>query len=55
MSIWLSVLRLLALWSLAIWLGGFTVYSAVVIPILHDQLGSPLETGLITQTCDRIP
>jgi Domain of unknown function (DUF4149) len=49
MSIWRSVLRILALWSLAIWLGGFTVYGAVVIPTLHDQLGSPLETGLVTQ------
>jgi hypothetical protein len=40
---------LLAVWLLALWLGGFTFYSAAVIPILHDQLGSPLETGLVTQ------
>jgi hypothetical protein len=39
----------LAIWLMAVWLGGFTFYSAVVIPVLHDQLGSPLETGLITQ------
>jgi hypothetical protein len=36
-------------WSLALWLGGFTFYSAAVIPVLHDQLGSPLDTGLVTQ------
>ncbi len=42
-------LRVLAIWLLAIWLGGFTFYTAAVIPILHDQLGSPLETGLVTQ------
>jgi hypothetical protein len=49
MSICLLFLRLATLWSLAIWLGGFTFYSGVVIPILHEQLGSPLETGLVTQ------
>lgn len=42
-------LRLLAVWTLAFWLGGFTFYSAVVIPVLHDQLGSPLATGLVTR------
>lgn len=49
MSICTPFLRMLALWVLAFWLGGFTFYSAVVIPVLHDQLGSPLETGLVTQ------
>lgn len=49
MTIGLLVLRLLRLWTLAFWLGGFTFYTGVVIPILHDQLGSPLETGLVTQ------
>ncbi len=39
----------LAIWAMAVWLGGFTFYSTVVIPVLHDQLGSPLETGLVTQ------
>jgi len=43
------MLRLFALWSLALWIGGFTFYSVVVIPVLHDQLGSVTETGLITQ------
>ena len=49
MAIWTTSLRLLALWSLAFWIGGFTFYSAVVIPVLHAQLGSALETGLVTQ------
>jgi hypothetical protein len=44
-----SVLRTFSLWLLAFWLGGFTFYSAVVIPILHEDLGSALEAGLITQ------
>ncbi len=35
--------------ALSIWLGGFTLYSAVVIPILHDHLGDPFEVGMITR------
>jgi hypothetical protein len=42
------VLRFLCWLTLTVWVGGFTFYSAVVIPILHDSLGS-LDTGLITQ------
>jgi hypothetical protein len=49
MAIWTTCLRLFALWSLALWIGGFMFYSAVVIPVLHDQLGSPMKTGLVTQ------
>jgi hypothetical protein len=49
MSITTLLARMLALWALAFWLGGFTFYSAVVIPILHDRLGSSLEAGLVTQ------
>lgn len=49
MTIWTAVLRLLFVLALAIYLGGFTFYSAVVIPILHDRLESSLETGLVTQ------
>lgn len=49
MSIRTTLLRILALWALAFWLGGFTFYSAVVIPVLHDRLGSPHQTGLVTQ------
>jgi len=33
---------------LAIWVGGFTFYSAVVIPILHDEMDS-LQAGGITK------
>ncbi len=42
------VLRFVALVTLTIWVGGFTFYSAVVIPVLHEALGS-LETGYVTQ------
>ncbi|ODT97835.1 MAG: hypothetical protein ABS79_06870 [Planctomycetes bacterium SCN 63-9] len=41
-------LRVLCLLSLSIWTGGFTFYSAVVIPVLHESLGS-LDTGFVTQ------
>ena len=44
----LLVLRFLCLLSLSVWVGGFTFYSAVVIPVLHESLGS-LETGYVTQ------
>jgi hypothetical protein len=36
------------LFSMSIWLGGFTFYSAVVIPVLHDSLGVA-QAGRITQ------
>jgi hypothetical protein len=39
--------RLGALVALTFWLGGFTFYSATVLPILHDELGS-LEAGRLT-------
>jgi hypothetical protein len=41
-------LRFLGLLTLSIWVGGFTFYSAVVIPILHDAIGTS-ETGAITR------
>jgi len=44
----LLVLRFLCLFSLSVWVGGFTFYSAVVIPVLHESLGS-LDTGYVTQ------
>jgi hypothetical protein len=49
MAIWTGVFRWLFLVALSIYIGGFTFYSAVVIPVLHDRLESSLETGLITQ------
>lgn len=41
-------LRVLCLLALSVWMGGFTFYSAAVIPILHDRLGS-LDAGNVTQ------
>jgi hypothetical protein len=49
MTLQARILRLLFVIALAIYLGGFTFYSLVVIPILHERLGSSLETGLVTQ------
>lgn len=42
------VLRFFALLTLAVWVGGFTFYSAVVIPELHGAMGS-VEAGDITR------
>jgi hypothetical protein len=42
------LLRFFGLLSLMIWVGGFTFYSAAVIPILHQTMPSP-EAGRITQ------
>jgi hypothetical protein len=41
--------RLLLVWLLMFWLGGFTFYAAVVVPIGTDVLGSPMNQGAITQ------
>lgn len=35
--------------SLVIWIGGFTFYSGVVIPILHDEFGDAFLVGTITR------
>jgi hypothetical protein len=48
MSLRTFALRFLALVLLATWFGGFTVYSAVVIPELHEVLGN-LEAGSVTR------
>ena len=48
MTIWTILLRCLLLVALTVWVGGFTFYSAVVIPVLHESLGS-LDTGFVTQ------
>ena len=42
------VVRVFCLLGLSVWMGGFTFYSAVVIPVLHESLGS-LATGFVTQ------
>jgi hypothetical protein len=49
MTIRTRMLRLLFLMALTTYVGGFTFYSVVVIPILHDRLGSALLAGLVTQ------
>ena len=46
---WNQLFRFVALWTLAFWMGGFTFYAGAVIPVLHDQLGGALESGLVTQ------
>lgn len=48
MAMRLRLLRFLCLVALSVWVGGFTFYSAVVIPVLHESLGR-LETGFVTQ------
>jgi hypothetical protein len=51
------LLRWLALTAMAFWLGGFTFYSAIVIPILHDTMGgyeSGLVTGQVTNPLNRV-
>lgn len=42
------VLRWLGLLALAVWLGGFTFYSAVVVPLLHEAFDK-LQVGMVTQ------
>jgi hypothetical protein len=44
----LLIARFACLLLFSVWLGGFTFYSAAVIPALHDAMPSP-EAGRITQ------
>jgi hypothetical protein len=41
------LVRYAALVAMTIWLGGFTFYASIVIPILHEELGG-LDAGQIT-------
>jgi hypothetical protein len=41
--------RFLLLWLLMFWLGGFTFYAAVVVPIGTEVLGSTVTQGWITR------
>lgn len=43
----LPTIRYIALVTMTVWLGGFTFYSAIVIPILHEEMGG-LDSGMIT-------
>jgi hypothetical protein len=50
-------LRWFALAAFAVWFGGFTFYSAVVIPVLHDELGGVGQgaiTGEVSNTLNAI-
>jgi hypothetical protein len=49
MTIRTRMLRWFFLMALTTYVGGFTFYSLVVIPILHDRLESALLAGLVTQ------
>ena len=44
-----SVRRFLAVFAFALWQGGFLFYSAVVVPVGSDVLGSPAEQGVVTR------
>lgn len=46
---WVLVLRWAALVSLAVWFGGFTFYSAFVIPVLEEVLGKRDAGSLVTR------
>ncbi len=39
-------LRWVALTAFAVWFGGFTFYAAVVIPVLHEELGGLGQGGI---------
>src|SRR6478672_2408664 len=45
---WRLVLRFLSLAGLSVWIGGFTFYSAAVVPVLHEDLGG-VEAGSVTR------
>lgn len=56
-SLALLALRWIALAAFAVWFGGFTFYSSVVIPILHDELGGVGQgeiTGQVSRTLNFI-
>jgi hypothetical protein len=50
----LLLLRWVALASFAVWFGGFTFYSAVVIPVLHDELGGLGQGGITGRVSDTL-
>lgn len=43
-----GALRWLSLTALAVWLGGFTFYAGVVIPLLHDEF-DPIQVAPVTR------
>lgn len=44
-----TVTRFVVLIAFAFWQGGFAFYTAVVVPIGTDVLGSPFAQGMITR------
>jgi len=44
-----TIRRFLFLWAIALWLGGFTFYTGVVIHVGGRVLGSHLKQGFITE------
>lgn len=40
MSIRMLILRLLAVLALSFWVGGFTFYGGIVIPLMHEQFAT---------------
>ena len=48
-SVQILAVRWLALVSLAVWFGGFTFYSAVVIPVLDGAMGKVEAGSLVTR------
>lgn len=48
------VLRILLLAAFAVWFGGFTFYTAVVVPVGTDVLGSSRTQGFVTQQVTQI-
>jgi hypothetical protein len=49
MSRWILPRRFLVLVALMFWLGGFTFYAGVVVPIGREVLGTDREQGFITR------
>jgi hypothetical protein len=48
------ILRFLAVAAMAVWMGGFTFYGGVVVPILHDTLDSLQAGGITRAVTDRL-
>lgn len=48
MASWFRAVRLVGLVGLSVWLGGFAFYGGVVVPVLHEEIGS-IRGGSVTQ------
>jgi hypothetical protein len=54
MSRRLWILRVSCLITLAIWVGGFTVYGGIVVPILHEEIGASEAVHVTRQVTDAL-